>query len=490
VKCDEFKPSCKRCSDTGRKCEYSTDTAASSPDDSSGQVLIRRIATHIPGNAEEKRAFSYFLTNTAQELSGYFSSSFWEKLILQASSSEPALRHVVIAIGSLHEEFSQKRLEYSEQSTGFAMGQYTKAIGHLRRSLENGKQSTLAALMSCILFVCFDSVCGHFTAAMVHLQSGLRILRDVRNRPLPLHEKFMIENTIAPLFNRLSIQAILYVDTSSPDDRRAFASELMKTNEKDTLVPDVFSSLEEARNIINQSADGLFRMFYMCDGDLPYCYQPAESFELHARYSSQLSQWANTFEKFMTAKGRSLSSKELRGAALLKIQHTCVKIMAHSSVPDITDERRIAEIHNEPEIYISLIQDFQTIVMLSRSLIAAAEQDAKAGKASLTFSTDLGIVAPLYYTCTHCSDMPIREAAMELLKRCPRREGMWDGERTGVMVEEFWAIEERHKLLQKENEMGLERKGKYHRGIKLPVPSVIRSQFASKTPEGSFLLWG
>ena len=109
------------------------------------------------GNAQEKRGFHYFITQTSPELCGFYETGFWEYLVLQTSAVEPALRHSVIAIGALHEEFAARRLEQSSglESKGiaFATNQYAKGIGHLRRSLATGKQKPLTALMSCILFV-------------------------------------------------------------------------------------------------------------------------------------------------------------------------------------------------------------------------------------------------------------------------------------------------------------------------------------------------
>lgn len=85
---------------------------------------------------------------------------------------EPALRHAVIGIGSLHEAFANRQLDYSPESIerGFAINQYTKAIGYLRKSLSSRTQEPLTALMSCILFVCFDSIRGHFESALVSIQ--------------------------------------------------------------------------------------------------------------------------------------------------------------------------------------------------------------------------------------------------------------------------------------------------------------------------------
>ncbi|KAA8568375.1 hypothetical protein EYC84_007411 [Monilinia fructicola] len=96
VKCDEAKPSCKRCVSTGRRCDgYATDLKRLSPEVQSVSE-IQRIPTLLPGTVEERRAFQYFVSNTATELSGYFDSSFWEHLILQASVTEPSLRYAIL----------------------------------------------------------------------------------------------------------------------------------------------------------------------------------------------------------------------------------------------------------------------------------------------------------------------------------------------------------------------------------------------------------
>jgi hypothetical protein len=231
--------------------------------------IIERPYTHAPGNSQEKRAFQYFISRTAVELSGFYSSSFWEKLILQASTADPSLRHAVIGIGALHEEFVNGNLKYDvDRGKGhaFAVNQYTKAIGHLRRSLATGRQAPLTALMSCILFVCFDSLRGYFDSAMVHLHSGLKILRDLQINSAG--DNHIVEENLGPLFGRLSLQSILYVDTRTTEARRDFVRQLSFVRTKDEEVPEAFATLEDARTCLNQAADGLFRVFYICDGKL------------------------------------------------------------------------------------------------------------------------------------------------------------------------------------------------------------------------------
>lgn len=261
IKCDESKPICQRCSTTGRKCDgYSSDITISSLTPEKSTNLIQRIAVHPLGSAEEKRGFDFFLRNTAAELSGYYDSSFWEKLILAASTQKPFLRHAVIALGALHEDFSRKRLAPStppaeDPKAQFALSQYAKAIGSLRRSLSSEMEEPLTALMSCILFVCFDSLRGWYESAMLHLQSGLRILRDMKNSSTVCH---IIKDNIAPLFMRLSIQSIIYVETKSTHEKKALARQLEAVSWKEIVLSEEFENLEEARNALYQATAGLF----------------------------------------------------------------------------------------------------------------------------------------------------------------------------------------------------------------------------------------
>ncbi|KAE8448182.1 hypothetical protein EG329_009786 [Mollisiaceae sp. DMI_Dod_QoI] len=450
VKCDEAKPHCKRCTSTGRKCDgYVQELSLPSPDDKDYGAAIQRIATHMPGNSQEKRGFQYFVTTTAEELSGFFTGSFWEHLVLQASAAEPSLRHAVVAIGSLHEEFSHNRLSYDVETESkgqaFAMSQYTKAIGHLRRSLLDGKQAPLTALMSCILFACFDSVRGHFDHAMIHLHSGLKILGDYKARSP--EDSHLVETSITPLFMRLSIQAILYIDTRSTPERRALVNALAEICASETDVPEVFATLEEARKHMNQSAHGLFRMFYMCEPEKPMRDQPPEAKRMYLQYTSQIQAWNQSFERFMAAKSHNFDSKQLRGAALLKIHHIISNIMCNVT-PNEIDTRHIAVSVNDRQKFGRYEGDFRTVVNLGRSLIMAAEQDKKLGKPSLTFSTDLGLVGPLYYVCIRCTDQTIKMQSLELLLRIPRREGMWDSVSAVRMIKEYWEIERRHDELQ------------------------------------------
>lgn len=153
----------------------------------------------------------------------------------------------------------------------------------------------------------------------------------------------------------------------------------------------------------------------------------------------------------MISKSKDLTSREVQGAAILKIHHTTAKMMA-SVRPDMSDTRTISEAVNIEE-FRKYLDEFQIVINLARPLIAAAEQDAKNGKPSLTFSSDLGLIGPLYYVCVNCPLLDIRTTAMQLLLRCQRREGMWNSGMIAQMIQQYWDLEARHKEAQ---EIGVE----------------------------------
>lgn len=168
MKCDETKPVCERCTKTGRKCDGYDLLANLNQANSRGLCLTPGVSISIPGSAAEKRGFSYYLECTGSALSGYYDRSFWWQLMIQAATTDPVVRHGVIAMGALHETYAS-RLDHPSKAIeqGFAVVQYTKAISLLRRSLAQGVQDPQAALLSCILFASFESIRGHFASAIV-----------------------------------------------------------------------------------------------------------------------------------------------------------------------------------------------------------------------------------------------------------------------------------------------------------------------------------
>lgn len=117
---------------------------------------------HDLGSEQERRSFYFFCSRTVIRLSGFFVAGFWNRWVLQAFHHEPAIRHAVIALGSIHERFDGGDVSVlgSNRDTtrgGFALEQYNRAIRNL---VEPGAKGTPPPhdvfLISCVLFACFE----------------------------------------------------------------------------------------------------------------------------------------------------------------------------------------------------------------------------------------------------------------------------------------------------------------------------------------------
>ena len=113
------------------------------------------------GSDEESRCFDFFLNRTAFQLSGYWDSDFWSCSILRATHHQPAIRHAVLALGSLHERFdagdrSVKITIWDKEEGGFALEQYNRAIQQLIKPANQGPPAVDVCLIACILFSCFE----------------------------------------------------------------------------------------------------------------------------------------------------------------------------------------------------------------------------------------------------------------------------------------------------------------------------------------------
>ena len=181
MKCDETKPECNRCTSTGRKCDGYRSVEAVNDSGASATSLglmaqaeidsrtKRAVPTLSPkllldsaGGEQEHRNYYFFRQRTVPQLSGCFGSEFWERLVPRTTHHHLAIRHAVLALGSLHERFERgdRSIFASNMDNaqgGFALQQYNKAIQSLIKVFStNERQPMDICLIACVLFACFE----------------------------------------------------------------------------------------------------------------------------------------------------------------------------------------------------------------------------------------------------------------------------------------------------------------------------------------------
>ncbi|KAI9846320.1 MAG: hypothetical protein M1837_004173 [Sclerophora amabilis] len=445
VKCDEQKPACERCLSTGRRCDgYATRNGdGKGSDDNSDEVVHQNwpyITAPLSGSApsvipaagaQEHHSLQFFLCRTLLELWGQSKPEGWVQTLLQASHSESAVRHAVVALASLHEKIQSADMrtntDHNIDKDGFALRSYNKSIRHLQKALSTcGPQSTEIALMACVMFICFEVILGNNATAASHLKSGLNILcLRHGDRRLALSHFHHRDNSFEQLFARLDIQASSFSGELSPQ------IELCPERELSSIlrIPDSFSTLDQARDFFCSLMGWAYDYLRSTAGHFKY--RPIDlipSMVIAERndLEDQLHQWATTFSKFIKDTGNEMQAKSLRGSILLKTLSKTMFIMMSTCLQ--ADETAYDR------------QDalFAEITSLAESLVDVSETRGR----KISFSTELGIIQPLYFTATKCRDPSTRRQAMALLSKSTCREGVWDGLAMGKIAEHVVAVEE------------------------------------------------
>lgn len=146
LKCDETRPACLRCTSTGRSCDgYSALAIADLPFD-------------IPGTEQERHSYHYFRLQTATAILGSQDASYWTTSLLQLSYSQPAVKHALVAMASIHEalESTGWSLQANDNERGralrlFSWKQYNDAIHEVLRATATNSMPLEILIVLCLL---------------------------------------------------------------------------------------------------------------------------------------------------------------------------------------------------------------------------------------------------------------------------------------------------------------------------------------------------
>ncbi|KAI1774985.1 hypothetical protein F4818DRAFT_57461 [Hypoxylon cercidicola] len=189
VKCDEAKPRCYRCVNTGRTCEGYVIKPAS------GLLWLRpRQLFQSIDTASEGRALQFFCEKTAQFLSGATDPYFWTHLVMQFSNFEPAVRHSVVAISSLYEQF-----QAGAKAPFLHLGENSLALQHYNAAIRELKttENQPLVLLVCILFICIEFMLSNKATAIQHCKHGIALLEYANYS--------WAREYLVPVFRRLSV---------------------------------------------------------------------------------------------------------------------------------------------------------------------------------------------------------------------------------------------------------------------------------------------
>ncbi|KAF2101132.1 hypothetical protein NA57DRAFT_74718 [Rhizodiscina lignyota] len=468
VKCDEGKPACQRCLSTRRVCdgygiwgaggnEYGSKMRRYSP---LAPVSLSKCNTPIPllcSSGEEKLYFDFFRRRTATKLSSVFESHFWEQLVFQACTSEPAVLHAALALASAHKGGDARCGTCRSSPTGiikteqrgtddyeyFALNQYNKAISHLKTHLSNHKISSLRiALISCMIFTTLELVRGQYKSAFTHLRNGCNLLGQIRDKDDEKTDRgnsFLrsqpksIENCLIEPFARLNVQIGLFGEI--PDNLYPLTQ--LSSVEHRLNVPPLFGSIYEAREYMDSLLNTVLHISGKCFQDR-LTSTPHSKMTIKSQRSLELavSSWIESYNVSIPKFFQNTDHRNKFSIPLLRLFHTMTTIIISTAVS------------SREALFDSYTPKFTSIITETISLwemtgfVSHSPYKGDCWIPNLRFTSEMGIVPALYYTAVKCRVPWLRRQAIKLLLAAPHREGAWDSVIVDHIAEKVMIMEE------------------------------------------------
>lgn len=208
----------------------------------------------------ERHCFTFFRYRTGPSFASYFDSSIWRTYIIRAALAHPVVLSCAAAVGAAHRRLgygiSREAFEYCAHADNLhkkALRGLAKLKRNTGNSLSMGLYDRDVIMTSEMLLGLFEGFQGEYNLAVAHMNNGLKYLLG---RPMTLvHSESQYcavepkPNSFCHLFHRLHCRALQLFD--------APANILVHWGEGRSLpsIPDIFESLEEARDFLFTEVD-------------------------------------------------------------------------------------------------------------------------------------------------------------------------------------------------------------------------------------------
>ncbi|KAM5343313.1 hypothetical protein ACJ41O_014279 [Fusarium nematophilum] len=467
LKCDQGRPGCRRCLSTGRVCDGygvwggGTTMSASMLDTFRTTRALHDLSTRLrlgPSNGLERASFDWFRHRATVKLCGVFGSRFWDTLVLQASLTAPAVLHALLALSSAHKaemiggsrpERGGTSDESREQHERFTLEQYNKAIAclhpHFTKTDWDG-ESARVVLITCVVFVCLELLQGRYVEGQTHLQNGLNLLSKFQAE---LHtpgtrgvlvlghpQESVSDSYLVEAFSRLYAQSSFFGQVPGACCK-PYAISIAIPNSTIQAPPPLFSSMNQARQHLDELFNAIHCLTALCPRKHIVRDAPKALLGTQRRIQTCLRLWLQAHK---VSRLNLISQLNLRYALsypLLTVYHTMAVVMATTCLTP-----------PEESIYDSFEEAFASVVSTCEDILRAAVQfivaDTAVGYCSegFSFTADMGLIPPLYYSALKCRVPSIRRRAIKLLETATHKESIWNGAVAAQVAREVVKIEE------------------------------------------------
>lgn len=392
----------------------------------------------VPGSQRERQILHYFCVQGSYEVAGWFNAEFWTRAVFQQSHRDPVVRYALISLGMLHLECTTTRLSELNTAGALTLRQYGKALRALRRRLGTvDAETTRTALTCCILFYCVEAALGDETAATSHLKNGLNLLASIgpeeRSRDFSAQERVL---------EGLDLQATLFDDERKP--HLVLIPHLNRGNfSADTTPAETFRNIDEAHRALVVLQNQLFH--FLTENTLYKSHSrdslPAYLLLRKRRLLKQFDSWSHHFGRLKNTVSQDEGT--VCGTEILLIHWQTSVMLLEADYP--ADESIFGAI-SDPRT--------EEILTIAENLLERTERhrnsDSIRSNVWKSFSSENGIVAPLFMLAMKCMDEHVCDRATALLATSQRREGLYDAQDMVATIEQFVSARQNKRLRHQE----------------------------------------
>ncbi|RAL07229.1 Zn(II)2Cys6 transcription factor [Aspergillus homomorphus CBS 101889] len=434
IKCDEAPDACRNCTSTGRTCEGYE--AHRLPRACGPQVkrskrsvivphpVLTQVASRLQWavTPDEGRCFSFFQHQSVQDMTGFYDSSLWQRLILRLSYTEPAVYHAAIALGAINNAQDKNKVLRPGQKLHsiwywYGLEQAGRSIALLnKRHSSQDPQFQEVVLVCCLLFIACEMLCGNYDNAVAHVIGGLKVLQQLNIRK-QISGDFIspVDPCIVETFLQLQAQSVFYGTGVHLD----VDSELIFGMPYEEYLG-TFQRLQDARRIcdpvFNAGWPFAARCWKLSEDEILAEYSTLQQKQLCLlssinRYLCQLD-WlsSQSYDRMSEKVQRETDMTRLNSFAFRFALKTCLLSRSSQLPPELTKE--------------------------SEDLVSLAEFTIKKLRNHPIITLDSPIVPALYNAATRTSSFSVRAKAIVLLRLWQHVEGFANSAVVADILEE------------------------------------------------------
>ncbi|KAK0649966.1 hypothetical protein B0T16DRAFT_326704 [Cercophora newfieldiana] len=445
VKCDETRPDCKRCTQSGRTCDGYASSTTSHQSRRALATAVRQLqvvgpASRVLGDAlpvDDVACFDFFRLCTASMTGSVLPGEFWSRQLLQASHAEPAVWRAAVAIGALHRRWERTNVKTVQLATGAVTagvdGFTEQGVKHYHAAISMAKNITNPANLAVVsvALAAAAHLAGRWSEVHLHMRAGLHLLRRMESGEL-VNEAGALASAsdlraLAHTLERLDLQSMTFADSRAPYD---YANADVPIVDMAPLLARHLPGQHPASlsEDLEQTALAVFRMFRrfcILGTAIGMGLMTLPDFELARQEITGELTGLETVLADLERAQQERREEQQQKLLSLRLYHVLTQIAVSAGLwgPEVRWDHQLAA--------------FEKIVTLATEL-------ARNTKSPMPFfmSLEPGITLPLYLTCTRCRHPVVRRLALTLLRSLNRQEGIWNCAIAAKVAEQVILVEE------------------------------------------------